>query len=269
MPPKRKMAAKPKKAAAKKGGKTVESNSAEKLNLRKNPKKKQIKDIGEDEQPIKQKTKQPAKAKQSAKTADLNNSESEISDRDDVVLATRESEDEFHTESDSSVNENRSSNAVSGETQDLEMASGSQSDPEKDKTEADRIDRHVDAALDKYFRKLKRKKKGKKKRRKRERKDSSSNSSSEYSSSSEDSDSDSSADRRRDKKRKRKERRKKEKRDRRGEKEAYVDPVGIASTSTVYTRGCKSPQNAIISDSSNGTLDDGGLVSNADTDGYY
>lgn len=275
MPPKNNSAAKSKKKqGGKKGGKPPSNSLVEKPNLQKNPKKKTPDGGSANDQPAKAVNTTRAKkgAPRGAKaTAKSKSTETKESDDDMVSLSPRDSDDDFSMSSDrDSPAENTSSNAVASE----QSVANVQSTGNEDLVAA-RIDKHVDAALDKYFRKKRRdRKKGKKKRRKRDRESSSSSSEGSSSETDNQSDSESSSqselsdDSDRGRKRKRKEKKRKERKERRGEKRLKSLTAKSPSTSTVYTRGCKSPQNAVMTESSNDSLNAGSVQSDADTDEF-
>lgn len=262
MPPKKKTAKRQTKSkAGKHGGASAKTAGKSNRVLRKNPKKKTK---GEEARVEKLKTKPKGKPKQKAKPAKADS----LSNDEIVDLNPRESEDNFTDESDKDQsNENSSSNAVADSSG--ESPRGSSESGEVDM--AGEINKHVDAALSNYFKK----RAAKKRRHKRRRRDSSSSPSSDSSESSE-STSDGSGDesdesegsKERSRKRKRKDRKRKGKGRKKGENLGEANEFNSASVSTVYTRGCKSPQNAIIEGSSDEGLDGGNIPSDANTEEF-
>lgn len=276
MPPKKKA---PKGEQAKPGrpakgkGKGKQTASA-KMSLRKNPKRKVLVDAVNETT-----AKKPAKVK--AKSTDRTTDSEKSPDFTGIELSPGESEDDFtDAEVSSDYEENSSSNAVVDES---DRAKGPQSSEVNPSTSenlppavAGEIGKHVDAAMQKYLKGLKRKKKGKKSKKRRHQESSSdssddSESSSDSSSMSTDSEeeysSEGSARRSRSRKR-RKVQKNKHKRRKRGERQFDNPSHESPSVSTVYTRGCKSPQRAVMGDSSDGTLDGGGLSSGGNTDDF-
>lgn len=261
MPPKKKKAETAKsKAAAKKDG-VGSSDNANTMTLRKNPKKKSLK--SEDAAPAKvrktRKTKsKPEKAKKKAVVDDKDQ------DDDAVSLSPRDSDDQFSSEE---SGQNASSNATALLTNEGEIE-------EKGREETEQINQQVSAALDRYFR-SKKGKKHKKKRKRRRAHESPSSSDTDSDSVTSDSESGGSSDsspledeerQDRGRKRKRKEKRRKDRRSKRGESRVNSLVKKTPSVSTVYTRGCKSPQNAVFADSSNESLDGGNIPSDGNID---
>lgn len=280
MPPKRKRAAKPKNKLSKNGGSSATVKDTSDRVLRKDPKKKVFVDESEDTTNPKRSAKTQDRALKSAKTKGSRKKNQNVDNH--VQLTLRESEDDFsEKDGDNLSQDNHSSNAVT--MSDSESKGESSSETEvKGQTEqittdmAGEINKHVDAALSKYFRK-KRTKRNKKKRKRRETASSSSEGTSGSSSDSDvtsyedDSSSDSSEDRRKARKRKRKERKRKSRKDRRNKRGKSMRndcAMNVSSESTIYTRGCKSPQNAIIEASSDGSLDGGNIPSDAGTEEF-
>lgn len=275
MPPKTKKAGKSSKKISpnKDGGKPVETSGKIDRVLRKNPKKKTFNDESHQTEP---KTK-GANPKGQRDTKKRNKPAEKPGVSDDVQLTLRESEDDF---SEASEPENVSTNAtpeVDSTLENMNEVSGDENSrgagPAMDL--AGEVNKHVDAALDKYFRKKhKSKRSKKKKRRRREQQSSSSESDSSYVSSDEEEtsssdsySSESSEDRKKTRKRKKKEKAK-HKRSHKGKSNSPVYPLRTESESTIYTRGCKSPQNAMMEGSTDESLDGAGIDSDANTEEF-
>lgn len=79
---------------------------------------------------------------------------------------------------------------------------------------------------------------------------------------------DSSEERRRSRKRKHKSAKRRERKSKRGELSSSTLPVPTFSDSTIYTRGCKSPQNVVMEESDDASLDGGGVQSDANTEDF-
>lgn len=272
MPPKTKRAAKPKSkpkpnSTVKNGGGNESKAGKSGRVLRKNPKKKVISEAEVVEKPVKQSGKPKGRPKKAVETA--------VKDQEiepELELSPRDSEDDFHTETgEEDLNENSSGNAMADTSSDAGGSSKASLADDDESDMAGKINKHVDAALEKYFRKRKSKKKGKHKRRRRDSTPTSESSSSDEGSSGDTSDSspesENSEDERKSRKRKRRSGRKDERKKKRGEN-AIIYPNNSGSVSTVYTRGCKSPQNAIIEGSGNSGLDGGDIPSDANTDEF-
>lgn len=272
MPPKRSKTAKSGgRKPTKNGGKQLLTETSSDRVLRKDPKKKKFpEDEGENPQTVR---KGKPKGRPKKHTVSENK-------EDTVEIMARESEDDFSDDIDSGeAMENSSSNAtpLNNEKESPEKDSDHDTGVVMDSGMAERIDMHVGAALSKYFKKRRSHKKGKKKRKKRESVESSSDSDESSEMSSSDSESETSSvssyssdERRRAKKRKRKEKKKqhqKAKKSKKG-KDNLSEANQSTSVSTVYTRGCKSPQNAIMETGSDVSLDGGGIDSDADTDEF-
>lgn len=187
----------------------------------------------------------------------------------------RESEDDFSDVEERESQGNASTNATPEEEIRSSHSSGEEGEVE-DKVERDHdlagaIDKHVDATLDKYFKKHR----SKKKKKKRVRQEYSSSSDTESDSLSSDSESDSesvssdsSEEQRKSRKRKKKSHKKKERKAKKGKQLPIITPMESTSDSTVSTRGCKSPQNVVMTESDDESLDGGEVASDANTDEF-
>lgn len=263
MPPKRKTPKGGKTQTEKpKGKKSKSTAKSTGMNLQKNPKKKV-----QDDQVDHVSKPNSVKKQKAAKSNDT--IDSEEGDVDGVSLTTPDSE--FDSDSpideEQSSSENRSSNATvdgsAGVTAPVTSGEAGLSST---------IGKQVTEAVSKYMKEMTKRKKCKKKKSKRRLSSSSESSvsSSYYSSSSDDDSSDSSESDcdRPGKRRKHRDRRDRRKRRKRGEKRINELVQNSPSHSTVYTRGCKSPQLAVMHDSSDKSLDGGNVSSGLDNDGF-
>lgn len=267
MPPKKNAAGKAQKSStpAKGKGKAVAQKKMSPMNLRKIPKRKSL--SSEEEASAKKQVTRKKRAEPAKVRPTVNNSDSEF---DGVAIMPRDSDDNFGG-SDPEIDEGNFENSSSNATPEDSGRKGSVSaDP---KAVSANITEQVTAAVAQYFRHRKSKKKGKKKKSKRARTEytssDSDSSGSETTSSSEETSDESDSDSGKGSKRRRRKRKKsKKKKAKKGETSTHTVTSDSPSVSTVYTRGCKSPQNAIISGSSSESLDGGEISSNADTDDF-
>lgn len=269
MPPK-KNTVKNKKSdpPAKAGRKTVEKKAkdGEKMVLRKNPKKKVSDDF---EQGAKDTVRTSKKVNKSVKANPTPDSDSSF---EGVTLTTAGEEGQFESENSiTDTGENCSSNAVmdtnrAGNSADLGGENSIQPGLNAE------ISQQVSAAMSQYFeqRKKRKVKKRKRKHRRISSSESDDSSSSEESSESEGSSysSDSAREKKRVRKRKRKSDKKRKRREKKGEKRLKSLIEDSPSVSTVYTRGCKSPQRAVITESSDDSLDGGDIDSETNTENF-
>lgn len=273
MPPKVKSAEKSKKSGRKNGGQKATVANVNSRVLRKDPKKKQFSD--ELETPSTSVKKGAPKGRPKKQAGGKEKTSKRTSEMEyELELEPGEAEDNFTDVSEEAdAGENSSSNAqpTINEEKDDNIQPASNSGAMGGNDIADSIDKHVDAALDRYFRKQRSRKKRQKKRRRR---NESSSDSEDTDSSSRDSDettdesySDSSGDeKRRSRKRKREVKKRKERKHKKGK--SFSKANGSDSVSTIYTRGCKSPENVIMEGSSDGSLDGGRIRSDADTEEF-
>lgn len=242
--------------------------------MRKDPKKKTFPDSVESTDSTGKEPKGGGKPKGKPKGRVDKQKGGERESEDVVEITARESDNEFPESSEKdSDSGNTSSNARPVNTSESERDTEEKDSDDKEADIQGQVNCHVDAALEKYFRKRKVKKRGRKKRRRRD-ETSSSDSESDSSSSSEDENSDSegsSTDRsrrhRESRKRKRKEKKRRNKKSKKGKSPVHHLEESI-SKSTIYTHGCKSPQRAIMADSSDQSLDGGDIRSDANTEDF-